>query len=90
MTEGASPGVNQNNKYLAGGASRWAKVVGYEVEPAPADEQVEWRSHDYLPDLDSEQVPQDREERERWNRERLKRLIETEGQREASDNEWHY
>jgi hypothetical protein len=82
--EPASPRVEKNIKLHAGEGSHWERVINVEDSMS-----VQYKEGD-LPDLDAEQVPQDREVRAAWNRERLKRLIETEGQREASDYEWHY
>jgi hypothetical protein len=45
---------------------------------------------DSLPDLDAEQVPQDREERAAWNARKLKRLIEQEMPKQVADDLWHY
>jgi hypothetical protein len=66
--------------------SRWEKIISDD------DSTSAQYGEDDIPNLDSEEVPQDREERERWNREKLRRLIEQESlnQRSASDYEWHY
>ncbi len=66
----------------AGGSSYWERVI--------EDSGSVQYSEDYLPDLDSQEVPTDREVREAWNREKLKRLIERETEKQASDLTWHY
>jgi hypothetical protein len=70
----------------SGLTSRWERVIGDD------DSTSAQNSEDDIPDLDSEQPPTDRDERERWNRAKLQRLIERESliQREAANDHWSY
>jgi hypothetical protein len=85
----SSPGVEQSERINVIGSGEdfyWERIVTGD------DSTSVQNGEDELPNLDSEQVPQDREERGQWNARKLKRLIEQESlnQRQAADDQWHY
>jgi hypothetical protein len=84
----SSPGFEQNTKLHAGRSSRrWKEVIDYDEQSEDTSAgRIEWDDAE----LDSEHPPLDREEREAWSRARLKRLIERETEKEASDFTFHY
>lgn len=83
-SEYSSAGAKSTVKRGVAGSTEWERVINYEDSIS-----VQYKEDD-LPGLDPEQVPQNREQREAWNRAKLKRLIEEEMQKEKTDVEWFY